>query len=335
MHENHKGLYAEIVSHIGSGDLYPTGTRGKPDERRRHIIAGETQHRAEGHQLALLRARPASPAAAAPVLLLHGSTLPGSIAYTVPLAGRSWLDDLAARGHDAWLLDVRGYGLSWKPEDDGKRPCDPVADTAQAVEDVAAAIAYIRDLTSAPSVDLVGWSWGATVAATYAAGGGALGRMVLHAPQWLRDTPSPMVTPQTLSEPYRRVDTASFVTRWLDRVDPASRAEMESWRPTLERALAEPGVIDVPNGSARDIATQWMADRPGYRSSRDHRPHARRRRRRRRRYPARARARRVRSAWQRRETLRRSAARHPFHAARACSRRSVPHPAAFLAAQRH
>jgi pimeloyl-ACP methyl ester carboxylesterase len=214
--------------------------------------------------LYLLRARPLAAAPRPPVLLLHGSTLPGSLAYALRFDGRSWLSDLADRGQDAWSLDFRGYGGSWKPQDDGARPCAPVADTAQAIEDVGEAIAFIRRETGAEGVNLIGWSWGATVAAAYAAGGGAVGRLVLHAPQWLRDTPSPMVTPQTLSEPYRTVDTAAFVERWLGRVDPMSRAVLEGWKATLERAFAARAPILVPNGSARDIAGQWMAGRPAY-----------------------------------------------------------------------
>src|SRR3546814_3919001 len=87
--------------------------------------------------------------------MLHGSTLPGSIAYTLRFDGRSWLDDLAQRGRDVWSLDIRGYGGSWHPADSGDRPCAPVADTAQALEDVDAAIAFIRNETGAPSIDLV------------------------------------------------------------------------------------------------------------------------------------------------------------------------------------
>src|SRR3546814_1920667 len=109
-----------------------------------------------------------------------------------------------------WSSDVCSSDL---PEDSGDRPCAPVADTAQAPEDVDAAIAFIRNETGAPSIDLVGWSWGATIAAACAAGGGAVNRLVLHAPQWLRDTPSPLVTPQTMAEPYRTVDIPAFVER--------------------------------------------------------------------------------------------------------------------------
>src|SRR3546814_574208 len=178
-------------------------------EPERHTIDSENA----AHALHLLRAHPADRDGRAPVLLLHGSTLPGSIAYTLRFDGRSWLDDLAQRGRDVWSLDIRGYGGSWHPEDSGDRPCAPVADTAQALEDVDAAIAFIRNETGAPSIDLVGWSWGATIAAACAAGGGAVNRLVLHAPQWLRDTPSPLVTPQTMAEPYRTVDIPAFVER--------------------------------------------------------------------------------------------------------------------------
>src|SRR3546814_4263876 len=105
-------------------------------EPERHTIDSENA----AHALHLLRAHPADRDGRAPVLLLHGSTLPGSIAYTLRFDGRSWLDDLAERGRDVWSLDIRGYGGSWHPEDSGDRPCAPVADTAQALEDVDAAI---------------------------------------------------------------------------------------------------------------------------------------------------------------------------------------------------
>lgn len=217
-----------------------------------------------GGPLLLVHAAPDAATGRA-VLLLHGSTLPGSVAYTLRFDNRSWLDHIASHGHDAWALDIRGYGGSWKPADSQGRPCDPVADTAQAIEDVATAINFILAETGADSVDLIGWSWGATVAATYAAQGGTgIGRLVLHAPQWLRDTPSPMVNTQSMNEPYRTVDTTAFVDRWLARVDPATRIVLQRWQVALEQALADHAPIAVPNGSARDIASQWMVGKPAY-----------------------------------------------------------------------
>lgn len=261
---NQKAHYAEIVSLSRRRHLYPAKGKGQVEMTAANSQIDEYCAPGAGGELRLMRARPAAASQHPPVLLLHGSTLPASIAYTLAFDGRSWLGDLAARGHDAWALDFRGYGKSWKPADDGARPCAAVADTGQAVEDLAAAVAFIRTETGASQVDLVGWSWGATVAATYAARGGALGRLVLHAPQWLRDTPSPMVTPQTLSEPYRTVDIPMFVGRWLGRIEPHARAALGAWRAELERTLAAHAPIAVPNGSARDIADYWMAGRPGY-----------------------------------------------------------------------
>src|SRR3546814_4531239 len=80
----------------------------------------------------------------------------------------------------------------------------------------------------------------------------------LHAPQWLRDTPSPLVTPQTMAEPYRTVDIPAFVERWLGRVPPEARATLEQWRETLEHALAESAPILVPNGSRSEEHTSEL-----------------------------------------------------------------------------
>src|SRR3546814_11463720 len=88
------------------------------------------------HALHLLRAPPADRDGRAPVLLLHGSTLPGSIAYTLRFDGRSWLDALAQRGRDVWSLDIRASGGSWHPEASGDRPCAHVADPEQAIAEL-------------------------------------------------------------------------------------------------------------------------------------------------------------------------------------------------------
>src|SRR3546814_19589363 len=65
-------------------------------EPERHTIDSENA----AHALHLLRAHPADRDGRAPVLLLHGSTLPGSIAYTLRFDGRSWIHDLAPCGSD-------------------------------------------------------------------------------------------------------------------------------------------------------------------------------------------------------------------------------------------
>ena len=38
-------------------------------------------------------------------------------AFDLKLDGQSWMDYIAARGYDVYLLDVRGYGKSTRPRE--------------------------------------------------------------------------------------------------------------------------------------------------------------------------------------------------------------------------
>src|SRR5512134_523579 len=44
------------------------------------------------------------------VLYVHGATYPASTAFDLRLDGLSWMEYIAARGYDVYLLDLRGYG---------------------------------------------------------------------------------------------------------------------------------------------------------------------------------------------------------------------------------
>src|ERR1700754_2889946 len=49
------------------------------------------------------------------LLYVHGSTYPASTAFDLKLDGVSWMEYVAARGYDVYLLDLRGYGFSTRP----------------------------------------------------------------------------------------------------------------------------------------------------------------------------------------------------------------------------
>ena len=49
------------------------------------------------------------------VIFVHGATYPSEVAFDFNLPGGSWMDFVAQRGYDAYLLDVRGYGRSTRP----------------------------------------------------------------------------------------------------------------------------------------------------------------------------------------------------------------------------
>jgi alpha-beta hydrolase superfamily lysophospholipase len=49
------------------------------------------------------------------LLYVHGATYPASTAFDLKLDGLSWMEYIAARGYDVYLLDLRGYGKSTRP----------------------------------------------------------------------------------------------------------------------------------------------------------------------------------------------------------------------------
>src|SRR5258708_12156521 len=56
------------------------------------------------------------------VLYVHGATYPASTAFDLQLGGMSWMDYIAARGYDVYLLDLRGYGKSTRPKEMSEDP---------------------------------------------------------------------------------------------------------------------------------------------------------------------------------------------------------------------
>ena len=71
-----------------------------------------------GIELYVRNKRPAAMTSWSPartVVFVHGATYPAETAFDLALDGQSWMDYIAQRGYDVWLLDVRGYGRSTRP----------------------------------------------------------------------------------------------------------------------------------------------------------------------------------------------------------------------------
>ena len=71
-----------------------------------------------GIEIYVRNKRPADLATFSPertVLFVHGATYPASTCFDLQLDGLSWMDYIAARGYDVYLLDLRGYGRSTRP----------------------------------------------------------------------------------------------------------------------------------------------------------------------------------------------------------------------------
>ena len=124
---------------------------------------------------------------------MHGATYPASTAFDLKLDGLSWMEYIAARGYDVYLLDLRGYGKSTRPkemsEDAANNP--PIVRGDTAVKDIGTVVDFVLARRNIPRVNLLGWSWGTTLMATYTTQNNAkVERLVLYAPAWIRQTPS-------------------------------------------------------------------------------------------------------------------------------------------------
>jgi pimeloyl-ACP methyl ester carboxylesterase len=191
------------------------------------------------------------------VLFVHGAVWPGSTAFDLPLAGTSWMDYVAARGFDSWCVDLRGYGRSTRPAALSREAAGapPVTTAAEALRDLAATVAALRQRRGVPRVTLVGWGWGAALCARFAADNAAqVKRLLLLAPGWS----APAATGA-----WRSMTRAEARASWLAGVPDARRAQVippgwfEHWADATfatdpDGSRQVPSVLRVPNGPLAD-----------------------------------------------------------------------------------
>ena len=202
------------------------------------------------------------------LLMVHGATFPAGTAFDLDLPGGSWMDYAAGRGFDVYLIDIRGYGQSTRPGamDAPPETNVPFADTKEAVSDISVAVDFIRKRRGVARVNLLGWSWGTSLMAGYAAEHPAkVEKLVLFAPMW-----HPWPKPQYRGA-YR---TSTLATRASgipkDRLDDIFPLEwFNKWREaTLATdpfgASRNPPVIRAPNGVLKDMADIWGQGRSSY-----------------------------------------------------------------------
>jgi pimeloyl-ACP methyl ester carboxylesterase len=163
------------------------------------------------------------------VLFVHGSTYPAHTAFDLPLGGMSWMDFIATRGYDVYLLDVRGYGKSTRPKEMSDEPEQnrPIVRTETAVKDVSTVVDFILKRRGNSKLDLLGWSWGTTMMATYTTQHpDKVERLVLYAPQWIRTTAALIQSGTGPLPAYRRVRKDQALDRWLNGVPEDKKATL-------------------------------------------------------------------------------------------------------------
>ncbi len=207
------------------------------------------------------------------VLFVHGATFPASSTFGVSLPrGGSWSGFVATRGFDVYSLDIRGYGGSTRPASMSQPPGanPPFADAKDAVRDISAAVDYILAQPGARKPTLIGWSWGTTTTAAYAAEHpGKIERLVLVAPVWLGVKPQPYQGAYRVStyESARAFAVRGMPAKFIDAISPQENFDAW-WKATLatdpEGARRSPPVVRSPNGVMRDFDESWAAGKPTY-----------------------------------------------------------------------
>jgi pimeloyl-ACP methyl ester carboxylesterase len=213
------------------------------------------------------------------LLFVHGATYPAETAFDLPIEGVSMMDLIAARGYDVYLVDVRGYGRSTRPAEMNQPPSanKPIVSTEIAARDLGAAVDYILKKRGVAKIDVMGWSWGTSIAGMYTSeNNGKVNRLVLYAPQWIRtEPPAPAAANAPPLGAYRLVSKDSAKTRWLKGVSEDKQAGLippgvfdawanATWATDPEASKQNPPMLRAPNGVAEDSMNYWSAGKAQY-----------------------------------------------------------------------
>ena len=163
------------------------------------------------------------------VLYVHGATYPSETAFDLKLDGLSWMEYIASRGYDVWLLDLRGYGKSTRPSEMADKPDanSPIVTGQTAIKDIGTAVDFILQRRNIPRLNLLGWSWGTTLMATYTTQNASkVERLVLYAPSWIRQTASLVQAGPGKLGAYRMVNRDQAKERWYTGVPEDKKANL-------------------------------------------------------------------------------------------------------------
>lgn len=208
------------------------------------------------------------------VIYVNGATQASEATFDLALGGYSWMDYLATHGYDVYFVDLRGYGSSSRPAEMQQPAADnpPLVRTSTAVKDLGTAIDHVLSRRALRRLDIIGWSWGATIAGAYTAGhNDKVSRLVLYAPQWVRSGAAPggegslgAYQAWTVQQGRDRLQAGTpsahkddiFPPDWFQKW---SSAELAT---DPEGASLNPPVVRTPNGIFQDNRDYWFAGKP-------------------------------------------------------------------------
>jgi len=241
-------------------------------------LVAESYHvpaRDPGIQLHVRNKRPASMtqfSAEKTLLYVHGTSQAASSTFDLALDGISWMDHIAQRGYDVYLVDLRGYGGSTRPPE-MERPAaenPPIVRTDVAVKDVEAAVDHILARRGLTKLNLMGWSWGTAIMGRYATqNSDKVNRLVLYAPPWTSEAPTGSQAPLGAYQTWTMEQARSRLQNGAPeekKKDLMPDAWFEKWSAAALAtdpvgAKQTPPVVRTPNGTVQDTREYWLAGR--------------------------------------------------------------------------
>ena len=211
------------------------------------------------------------------VLFVHGGLYPAESTFDLLLSGMSWMDFIAARGFDVYYVDLEGFGRASRPLSMSMAAelNDPVTSTEAAELQLEAAVATILQRRKIERLTIIGFDWGASVAARFASlKPGYVERLVMVAPQWVTAIAHPSPTPAPVGA-YRAIALEEARQSWIGMAPAGDQAKLvpQSWLDGFWSANMEvdpigaakrPQIVRAPNGPALDRQRFWDQSRAPY-----------------------------------------------------------------------
>jgi len=202
------------------------------------------------------------------VLYVHGATFPSALSVGYRFAGRSWLDDLASYGFDAWAFDFAGFGGSDRyPETGGECEGAPRGRAKEASAQIARVVDTILDTTGCERVSIIAHSWGTIAAGLYATQyPEKVEALCLFGPIAERVS-SGLPAPESVGA-WRLVTVADQLARFVEDV-PFGHApvliddDLRQWGPAylatdVTSSTRKPASVKIPTGPQADILAAWQ-----------------------------------------------------------------------------
>jgi alpha-beta hydrolase superfamily lysophospholipase len=181
--------------------------------------------------------------------------------FDLPVQGGSFATDLARRGFDVYVMDVRGYGRSTRPKEMQEPPDAhaPLVRSNDAVRDLSAVVDAIRRRRRVARVALFGWATGGQWAGYYAClYPGTVSALILRNSLYRGSSQQALIGRGTDSEDpvhprqfnqascrgYRYNDTPSLLRPWNHSIPMKDKSE---WRdPAVARAYVDAAIASDP-----------------------------------------------------------------------------------------